>query len=83
MLHAATDLYPDVDLQNNPLLAAELARVENHERLNAIDTTRFSLPPPPNPETATVEDWEAALKNARAQLEHQRLRCVRSHTSKF
>jgi len=56
------------------LLAAELARVENHERINAIDTTRFSLPPPPNPETATVEDWETALKNARAQLEHQRLR---------
>ena len=77
------ELYPDVDLQKNPLLAAELARVENHERLNAIDTTRFSLPPPPNPETATVEDWEAALKNARAQLEHQRLRCVHSHPSKF
>jgi len=58
----------------NPLLAAELERVENHERINAIDTTRFSLPPPPNPETATMEDWKAALKNARAQLEHQRLR---------
>jgi hypothetical protein len=76
-------LYPNVDLQKNPLLAAELARVENHERINAIDTTRFSLPPPPNPETATVEDWEAALKNARAQLEHQRLRCVRSLPPKF
>ena len=72
-----------MDLQKNPLLAAELARVENHERLNAIDTTRFSLPPPSNPETATVEDWEAALKNARAQLEHQRLRCVSSYPSKF
>lgn len=69
-------LCPNVNLQKNPLLAAELARVENHQRINAIDTTRFSLPPPPNPETATVEDWEAALKNARAQLEHQRLRCV-------
>ncbi|KIM19950.1 hypothetical protein M408DRAFT_168525 [Serendipita vermifera MAFF 305830] len=58
---------------NNPLLAAELERVESLGRLNAIDTKRFQLPPPSNPE-ATVQEWEDALKNAHAQLEHQRLR---------
>ena len=72
-----------MDLQKNPLLATELERVENHERINAIDSTRFSLPPPPNPETATVEDWEVALRNARAQLEHQQLRYVRSDPSRL
>ncbi|CAG7846227.1 SubName: Full=Uncharacterized protein {ECO:0000313/EMBL:CCA68829.1} [Serendipita indica DSM 11827] len=57
----------------NPLLAAELERIESQEKLNAIDTKRFQLLPPDNP-NATVEEWQAALKNARAQLEHQRLR---------
>jgi Breast carcinoma amplified sequence 2 (BCAS2) len=60
-------------LQKNPLLAAEIERVESHVRLSAIDTKRFQLPPPSSTEP-TVQDWEAALKNARAQLEHQRLR---------
>lgn len=55
------------------MLAAELERIESQEKLNAIDTKRFQLLPPDNP-NATVEEWQAALKNARAQLEHQRLR---------
>jgi hypothetical protein len=59
--------------QKNPLLAAEIERVESHVRLSAIDTKRFQLPPPSSTEP-TVQDWEVALKNARAQLEHQRLR---------
>ncbi|PVF98835.1 breast carcinoma amplified sequence 2 [Serendipita vermifera] len=57
----------------NPLLAAELERIESHNRLSAIDTKRFQLPPPAG-DNPSVEDWQAALKNARAQLEHQRLR---------
>ena len=61
--------------QNNPLLQAELARIEAHQPLPPLDTTRYQLPGPTE-STATVEDWEASLRNANAQLEHQRLRCV-------
>ncbi|KAG8809023.1 hypothetical protein FRC19_005486 [Serendipita sp. 401] len=58
----------------NPLLAAELERIESREKLSAIDTKRFQLPPPLRGDAASVEEWEAALRNARAQLEHQKLR---------
>jgi pre-mRNA-splicing factor SPF27 len=54
-------------------LAAELQRVENHESLNALDSTRYQVPGPLSAD-ASVEDWEKAVKNARAQMEHQGLR---------
>ncbi|KAJ3519697.1 hypothetical protein NM688_g9262 [Phlebia brevispora] len=58
---------------NNPLLQAELKRVESHQPLPQLDTSRYQLPGPTAPD-ATIEDWDAALNNAHAQLEHQRLR---------
>lgn len=61
-------------VQNSPLLQQEMARVESHQPIPPIDTFRYQLPGPTN-SPATEEDWEAALKNAQAQLEHQRLRC--------
>lgn len=63
--------------QNNPMLQAEMARVEAQQPIPPIDTSRYQLPGPTTT-PATEEDWEAALKNAHAQLEHQRLRYVRS-----
>jgi hypothetical protein len=60
-------------LQNNPMLQAEIARVEAHEAIPPIDTSRYQLPGP-TATPASEEDWQAALKNAHAQLEHQRLR---------
>ncbi|PCH33406.1 breast carcinoma amplified sequence 2 [Wolfiporia cocos MD-104 SS10] len=57
---------------NHPLLAAELERVESHQPLPILDTTRHQLPGPVHPESE--EEWDAALSNAHAQLEHQRLR---------
>lgn len=57
------------------MLAAELARVEAHEELPPLDVVRFQLPPPTST-PATEEEWKAALKNAKAQLEHQRIRRV-------
>lgn len=59
--------------KNNPLLQQEMARVEAHQPMPPIDTSRYQLPGPTNT-PATEEDWDAALKNAQAQLEHQRLR---------
>ncbi|KAI8995362.1 breast carcinoma amplified sequence 2 [Trametes punicea] len=57
---------------DHPLLQAELERVSNHQPLPPLDTARYQLPAPSTPENE--EEWLEALKNARAQLEHQRLR---------
>lgn len=75
---APQELHPRVPpaptlFTNHPLLQAELARVEAHQPLPPIDTARYQLPGPTNT-PATIEDWEASLRNAHAQLEHQRLR---------
>ena len=51
-----------------------MQRVEAKQPLNAIDTTRFTLPTPGA--DASEEEWKAAVDNARAQLEHQKIRCV-------
>ncbi|KAL1952213.1 hypothetical protein VTO73DRAFT_1362 [Trametes versicolor] len=56
----------------NPLLQAELERVSNHQPMPPLDTARYQLPAPTAPENE--EEWQEALKNARAQLEHQKLR---------
>ncbi|KAF9270485.1 breast carcinoma amplified sequence 2 [Marasmius fiardii PR-910] len=58
---------------NNPLLKAELERVEARQPLPALDSVRYQLPAPTST-PATEEQWAAALDNARAQLEHQRIR---------
>jgi pre-mRNA-splicing factor SPF27 len=64
--------------QKNPLLAAELARIESRQPLTPLDTTRHQLPGPTSV-PGTDEDWQTALKNAYAQLEHQRIRSVLRH----
>ncbi|KAI6159623.1 breast carcinoma amplified sequence 2, partial [Pisolithus thermaeus] len=59
--------------KNNPMLAAELARVEAHQPLPPLDTIRYQLPAP-TATPGTDDEWQAALRNAHAQLEHQRIR---------
>nr|GAT49730.1 pre-mRNA splicing factor [Mycena chlorophos] len=58
--------------EKNPLLKAELERVESHQPFPRLDTLRYQLPAPPTP--GSDEEWKNALKNAQAQLEHQRIR---------
>ncbi|KAJ3311119.1 hypothetical protein HDU93_005314 [Gonapodya sp. JEL0774] len=53
---------------NNPLLLGEMERLEKGQKLNAIDTNRYRLPPPQEDD---LESWKKAVDNARAQLEHQ------------
>lgn len=65
------DLFP----KTHPLLEAELARVESHQSLPPLDTTRYQLPGPSSI-PASEEDWKKAVENAHAQLEHLRLRFV-------
>jgi hypothetical protein len=57
------------------MLEAELARVESHQPLRELDTIRHQLPAPTSI-PSTDEEWQAALKNADAQLEHHRIRFV-------
>ncbi|KAF8140028.1 breast carcinoma amplified sequence 2 [Boletus edulis] len=65
---------PPLELfKSNSLLAAELARVEAHYPLPPLDTVRYQLPAPTS-SPATDEGWREAIRNAHAQLEHQRLR---------
>ncbi|GLB36413.1 putative mRNA processing [Lyophyllum shimeji] len=58
---------------NDPLLRAELERVEAHQPFPSLDTLRYQLPAPIST-PGTDEEWQEALKNARAQLEHQKIR---------
>ncbi len=58
--------------QKNPLLKAELERVESHQPFPSLDTVRYQLPTPSLP--GTDDEWQTAIQNARSQLEHQRLR---------
>jgi pre-mRNA-splicing factor SPF27 len=60
------------------MLEAELARVESHHPLPPLDTIRYQLPAPTST-PGTDEEWQTALKNAHAQLEHQRIRYADIH----
>ncbi|EIW86423.1 breast carcinoma amplified sequence 2 [Coniophora puteana RWD-64-598 SS2] len=65
---------PPLELfKNSPLLAAELDRVESNQTLPPLDTIRYQLPAPLTA-PGTDEEWQQALDNAQAQLEHQRIR---------
>ncbi|KAH9005973.1 breast carcinoma amplified sequence 2 [Lactarius hatsudake] len=65
---------PAVELfVNNPLLAAELRRVGARKPLTAIDTSRYQLASS-SATPSSDDEWKAALDNAHAQLEHQRIR---------
>ncbi|KAF9499917.1 breast carcinoma amplified sequence 2 [Pleurotus eryngii] len=73
-----TTLHPRVPppitlFAKNPLLQAELERVESHQPFLQVDQIRYQLPGPTSV-PGTDEEWQAAVKNAQAQLEHQRLR---------
>ncbi|KAG0703116.1 breast carcinoma amplified sequence 2 [Suillus ampliporus] len=65
---------PPLELfKDKPWLADEFARVEAHQPLKPLDTIRYQLPAPTST-PGTDEEWQQALNNAQAQLEHQRIR---------
>ncbi|TFK20163.1 breast carcinoma amplified sequence 2 [Coprinopsis marcescibilis] len=65
---------PPVELfSDSPLLKAELERARESQPMPSLDTLRYQLPAPTSVPT-TADDWKAALDNARAQLQHQRIR---------
>ncbi|KDR84797.1 hypothetical protein GALMADRAFT_233167 [Galerina marginata CBS 339.88] len=65
---------PPIELfSNNPILKAELERVASNKPFPQLDTLRYTLPAPSST-PGTDEEWIAALDNAHAQLQHQRIR---------
>ncbi|KAJ3119377.1 homoserine O- acetyltransferase [Nowakowskiella sp. JEL0407] len=59
---------------SNPMLQAELLRVETGKPLNALDLSRYRLEPPTN--TEDESKWQKSVQNARAQLESQHNRLI-------
>ncbi|KAK2462060.1 hypothetical protein APHAL10511_006523 [Amanita phalloides] len=72
-LHPRVQQQPVELFTKNPLLRAEMERVETRQPMPQLDTVRYQLPGPRST-PGTDEEWKAALDNARAQLEHQKLR---------
>ncbi|EDR16064.1 uncharacterized protein LACBIDRAFT_301771 [Laccaria bicolor S238N-H82] len=73
-----TSLHPNVPppiqlFSNNPLLKAELQRVEASQPFPPLDSLRYQLPAPTST-PGTIQEWKEALDNAHAQLQHQRIR---------
>ena len=67
---------PPSRLAGNALLEEELARVAAGRPLTGMDTSRYSLEPPPPAKRGDPVAWAAAVDNARAQLEHQHTRLL-------
>ncbi|KAF4623880.1 hypothetical protein D9613_001635 [Agrocybe pediades] len=77
-LKASQTLHPRVPpveelFADNPALKAELERVAANNPFPKLDTLRYALPAPSST-PATEEEWRAALDNAHAQIQHQRIR---------
>lgn len=49
---------------------AERARAERGEKLDVLDTSRYQLPGPVDPATASEEAWAESVRNAEIQLAH-------------
>jgi pre-mRNA-splicing factor SPF27 len=65
----------EIDWRGCPLLQKEFDRVAaGSGGMPPPDATRYELAPPPKSKRSDEDAWEAALRNARAQLEHQALR---------
>ena len=65
----------EIDWSRCPLLEKEFKRVaEGKGNMPPPDEARYELDPPPLNKRNDENAWEVAVKNARAQLEHQALR---------
>ena len=65
----------EIDWSGCPLLEKAFARVaEGKGGLDRPDGARYESAPPPKNKRNDEKAWEVAVKNARAQLEHQTLR---------
>eukprot|EP00891_Asterochloris_glomerata_P008920 jgi/Astpho2/8920/Aster-x1551 len=72
---------PPASFQGHPLLQAEVKRVKEQKEMPGVDRTRFALAAPMAQND--LRAWGSAVKNAKAQLEHQSTRQALRRTAKL
>lgn len=63
-------------VKSNELLRKEWERIQAEEAFPTMDTSRYSLDPPKGGSRADPSEWNSAVENAAAQLQHQSVRYV-------
>lgn len=61
-------------MQESAFLVGEMERLSKNENMARLDIARYKVEAPSQIKKADPEAWEASVKNAEAQLEHQYLR---------
>jgi len=70
-----THLPANVELfKDNDLLLNEFLRTQQQRPQTLLSTARYELPPPHSYQMQSLDAWEAAVNNSKAQLESQTLR---------
>jgi len=62
---------PSLDFPQSVFLKHEFNRIANNKPLTHIDSTRYSVDPPPKELEKDVQAWKTAINNAHAQMEYQ------------
>lgn len=61
---------------DDEILSSEWARTNKKLPMETLDLSRYEVSPPAAKEKKSVEAWESAIENSKAQLEAQTLRYV-------
>eukprot|EP01111_Echinosteliopsis_oligospora_P008157 TRINITY_DN23641_c0_g1_i1.p1 TRINITY_DN23641_c0_g1~~TRINITY_DN23641_c0_g1_i1.p1 ORF type:complete len:219 (-),score=76.63 TRINITY_DN23641_c0_g1_i1:567-1223(-) len=67
---------PVIHFPEGSILEGEFKRMARGEKMKQLDITRYKVEPPPQSKRGDVSAWEAAIRNAQAQTEHQETRAV-------
>lgn len=62
--------------KDDPVLSSEWARTSKKKPMATLDIARYDVAPPAGKDKQSVEAWQAAVDNSKAQLESQTLRLV-------
>lgn len=61
---------------DDEILSSEWARTNKKLPMATLDLSRYEVSPPSAKEKNSIEAWESAIENSKAQLEAQTLRYV-------
>jgi pre-mRNA-splicing factor SPF27 len=61
----------NLSFKKGSILATELARASRGQPMGALDLSSCDAAPPPKGKGEDLEAWKGAVRNAKAQLEHQ------------
>jgi hypothetical protein len=60
--------------KDDKILSSEWARISKQQPMPPLEISRYEVAPPSGKDKQSVEAWEAAINNSKAQLEAQTLR---------